>query len=452
MLSNHKNKPFLIPDDVIANVRARIDQGWAPSIIIGVVDADGSRYFAYGNTKFKDGKPVDQHSVFEIGSITKLFTALALADMVVKEEVALDDPVQRYLPDHVHVPKSGTKEITLRLLATHFSGLPSILPNFVPRDPHAPYPYMIYDKDKLIECLNGYSLTRDPGTKFEYSNFGMRLLGIALAHHDGVPYEDMLRRRVLTPLGMTSTMVALTPEAETRLAIGSQDGHPVPNCYLGEVAGSGGLRSNAKDMTKFLSAAMGLTKTTLYPAFQLAETPIFDVMPDYCFGLAWCIRKYASGHILSHDGGTGGYRSIVIFDKVKSVGVVVLTNSTENINEIANHMIDPTTQLAPVRTVMKISSVEMKAYVGRYKLTPTITIAVTCQEDILLFQSIGDKIFPGADPEELIRLWAKAPDEFYFHRAPATVSFTRGDDRRVTALILHHDKTDKLAERQCRNS
>lgn len=430
-------QPFAIPDDVRANVRARVQAGWAPSVIVGVVDAAGTRYFADGGTSVAGVFPVDQRTVYEIGSITKVFTAVTLADMAVRGEVGLDDPVQRYLPAGARVPVSGAQPITLRLLSAQRSGLPRMPTNFAPRNPSNPY--ADYDADRLLEFLNGYTLTREPGSRYEYSNFGVGLLGLALSRRDGSSYETMVQRRVLAPLGMTSTMVTLSADAFARLAHGSADGRDAANWDLDALAGAGALRSTAEDMTRFLAAAMGLTHTTLDSAFRLAAEPQFDAGSAIMrIGLGWHIRERGGIRIVWHNGGTGGYRSWAGYDPARRIGVVVLTNSQENVDEIGFHMLDTSVALRPVRAAITLPAESLAAYVGRYPLSPIFVIAVTREGDRLMAQATNQPAF---------RIHARAIDEFFLTVVDAQVSFTRGADGRVNGLVLHQGGRDQRAER-----
>jgi len=432
-------QPFAIPDAVRANVRARVDGGWAPGIVVGVVDSSGTRYFAYGRTAVNGGQPVDERTVYEIGSITKAFTGVALADMAVKGEVALDDPVRRYLPDSVRVPGTDSQPISLRLLSAQRSGLPRMPTNFSPRD--SSNPYADYDAARLYAFLNGYALTRAPGAAYEYSNLGFGLLGLALARRAGTTYEDLVRRRILAPLGMTSTMIRLTDAARARLAQGSADGRPPANWDLDAFAGAGALRSTAEDLTKFLAAALGLRGTSLDSAFRLAAEPQFDAGPGggMRIGLGWHVREGAGGaRIVWHNGGTGGYHSWAGYDPARRVGVVVLTNSAENIDDIGLHLLDPPHPLAPVRTAVALPAAALDEYLGRYPLLPTFVITVTRDGDHLMAQATGQPAF---------RIWASAPDEFFLKVVDAQLGFTRGADGKVNGVILHQNGRDQRAER-----
>jgi CubicO group peptidase (beta-lactamase class C family) len=428
-----------IPDSVRAHIRARVDAGWTPSIVVGLVDSSGAHYFAYGRTAVSGGAPVDERTVYEIGSITKAFTGVVLADMAVKGEVSLDDPVARYLPDSVHVPGTDSLPITLRLLSGQRSGLPRMPGNFAPADPENPY--ADYDAARLYAFLTTHTLTRAPGAVYEYSNVGVGLLGFALARRAGTTYEDLVRHRILVPLGMTSTMVALTDATRQLLAQGSADGRAVANWDLDALAGAGALRSTAQDMTTFLTAAMGLRRTPLDSAFRLAAEPRFDAGPagGMRIGLGWHVLQGTSGiRIVWHNGGTGGYHSWAGYDPARRVGVVVLTNSTENIDGIGLHLLDPARPLTAVRAALVLPAATLDQYVGSYPLTPAFVLRVTRDGDHLMVQATGQPAF---------RIWASAPDEFFLKVVDAQITFTRDAAGTVDGLILHQGGRDQRAPR-----
>ena len=432
-------RPAAVPDAVAANIRARVDAGWTPSVVVGVVDSSGARFFAYGQTAVDGGTPVDERTVYEIGSITKAFTGVVLADMALRGEVALDDPVRRYLPDSVRAPGTDSQPITLRLLAAQRSGLPRLPANMAPGD--SSNPYADYDAARLYAFLNAHTLTRAPGAAYEYSNLGVGLLGFALARRAGTSYEELVRRRILAPLGMRSTMIALTDAARARLARGSADGRPVANWDLDALAGAGALRSTALDMTTFLAAALGPVRTPLDSAFRVAAEPQFDAGPGGVMriGLGWHVRQGTGAtRIVWHNGGTGGYRSWAGYDPARRVGVVALTNSPENIDDIGFHLLDPTRPLAPVRVPVVLPAATLDDYVGSYPLAPTFVITVKRDGDRLMVQATGQPAF---------RVWASARDEFFLKVVDAQVSFTRGPDGKVDGLILHQGGRDQRAPR-----
>ena len=426
-----------IPDDVRANVRARVDAGAWPSVVIGVVDGAGTTYFSFGSTALSGGQPVGPRTMYEIGSITKVFTSLALADMVVHGQAGLDDPLQRYLPNDVKAPERSGKVITLRLLAAQRSGLPRMPSNFAPHD--STNPYADYDTELLLEFLSGYTLPRDPGAQYEYSNYGVGLLGTVLARHDQASYADLIERRVTRPLGMKSTMVRLNSDARDRLAHGHADGKAAHNWDLDALAGAGALRSDAEDMTRFLAAAMGLSSTPLDSAFRLTETPQFDAgSPTMRIGLGWHILQRPSMRIIWHNGGTGGYRSFAGFDPDRRVGVVVLSNSTVSVDDVGFHVLDSTMALAAPRIAVAVPRDSLEAYVGRYQLSPTFTLAVT---------RVGDALFLQATGQDRFGLFASGRNEFFLRAVDASISFERDSGDRVIALILHQGGANQRAAR-----
>jgi CubicO group peptidase (beta-lactamase class C family) len=426
-----------IPDDVTANVRARVDNGWSVGFVVGVLDSTGTRYFSYGTTARTGGQPVNEHTVYEIGSITKIFTALALADMAVHGEVGLDDPVQRYLPDSVRVPSRDGHEITLRLLSAQRSGLPRMPDNFRPADPGNPYAG--YDAARLYAFLNGYTLTRDPGASYEYSNLGVGLLGLALTHRAGTTYEDLVQRRVIGPLQLADTRVTLTPAMRARLARGHAGEREVANWDFDPwLGGAGALRSTAADLARLLAAAMGLAHTPLDSAFRLTEAIQFDAGPNMRIGLGWHVVGSDSAPVYWHNGGTGGYHSFIGFDPRRKIGVVALSNSTQGGDDIGLHILNPASPLETVRVAVALPADSLDAYVGTYRLAPTFAITVRRDGAVLLAQATGQDAFP---------VYASAPNEFFYRVVDAQISFVRDSTGKVASLVLHQGGRDLPAAR-----
>ena len=275
----------------------------AVGIVVGLVDATGERFLAAGKTAPGGNVAPDADTVYEIGSITKVFTSLVLADMVMRGEVKLDDPVARFLPPTVNMPERDSRKITLLDLSNQVSGLPRMPDNFKPADMGDPY--VDYGPALMYEFLAKYQLPRAIGEKYEYSNLGVGLLGHALALKAGMSYEELVRRRVLEPLGMSDTAITLPERLKARLAPGTGPNlSPVKNWNFDALVAAGGIRSTARDMLKFLTAAAGLRETPLRRAFDLMiETERPTGFPDLTIGLAWHIwRKYGNGDHLAQRG------------------------------------------------------------------------------------------------------------------------------------------------------
>jgi CubicO group peptidase (beta-lactamase class C family) len=258
-------------EDVTVMLRYLVEDGETPGILLGFVEADGStRVVSYGSAG-TGAKPLGPRSVFEIGSINKTFTGTLLAHMAAKSEVALTDPISKYLPKGVTAPTRSGKEITLLDLATHSSGLPRLPDNLKPAD--MTNPYADYTVEKLYAFLSSHQLRRDPGAESEYSNLGVGLLGHLLARAAGTSYENLVRQRILTPLGMTMTGYPLEGNIAEWMTKGhNPQGKVVPYWFATEaIQGAGGLRSNLEDMLKYLKANMTPPNSDLGRALRAAH-------------------------------------------------------------------------------------------------------------------------------------------------------------------------------------
>jgi serine-type D-Ala-D-Ala carboxypeptidase/endopeptidase len=291
-------------------LRERIDrQKQSVGIVVGILEPNGRRVISYGRLGKDDPRPPNEDSVFEIGSATKVFTALILADMVHHGEVSLSDPAEGYLPPGVKMPQRGGKRITLEELATHRSGLPRLPSNLTLENPANPY--ADYSIDQLYQFLSSYRLTSDIGSQYVYSNLGGRLLGHLLARRRGVGYEDLVRIRIAEPLDMNSTRITLSEEVKLRLASGYDAAlNPAPMWDLPTLAGAGALRSTASDLLTFLEAVLGYVPSPLAPAMAaMLAVPYPTGVRGLEIALGWHILTRDGHQVVWHNGGTGGFRS-----------------------------------------------------------------------------------------------------------------------------------------------
>jgi len=327
-----------LPPNVVLAIQNRIEKGTNPSIVVGIVDKNGPRYYCYGKTSLT-GTPVNEHTIYEIGSISKVFTAIILAYQAQAGKLNVDDPVQKYLPSDVRMPRRAGKEITLGHLSDHTSGLPRLPSNFNPKD--MMNPYEDYTVAQMYAFLSGYSLPRDIGEEYEYSNIAQGLLGHVLALNASVPYETLMIKTIARPLEMFETKVVLDESMKRNLAIGHNDGEEVSNWDIPTLAGAGGIRSSPHDMLRFLAANMGLTSTSLKSAMDESHRVRHDKANGTRVGLGWHVRNGDLGDVISHSGGTGGYRTFAGFVKETQTGVIVFTNSTAGVDEIGFSLLDP---------------------------------------------------------------------------------------------------------------
>ena len=437
---------------IAAVIKERVDRyGRRFGIVVGTFNAKGRRVTAYG--KAKAGVDVDGDSIFNLGSVAKLFTATLLADMAERREVSLDDPVEKYLPPGVKVPARNGKKITLLDLATHTSGLPSTPGNASPRTDRQPG-YVDYSERDLYEFLSGYVLTRDIGNEYEYSNLGMGLLGFVLSRRGQMSLDDLFMERIWRPLKMNSTgrREALSRERGRKLTVGHYgDGQEAPHWPLSAVlAGAGGYHSSAQDMLIFLGAEMGLVSSPLIQAMQRSQQTFRRTGGSLGgeVGLGWGITRTADGSYLSHSGGVDGYNSFVGINTASGKAVVVLANSTVSISDIGAAVL--TGRLEMPGPGRRAAAPDLKgftpdpsaygAYAGVYEIYPGYNALISSEKERLFLQLPKQPRF---------EMTAQYEDTFVIkeHLAEAWVRFLRDEHGRVTALSIRQDQMKATAKK-----
>ncbi|MEX2232102.1 MAG: serine hydrolase [Cyclobacteriaceae bacterium] len=336
-----------LPEVVKENIKLRVDNGINTGIVVGIIDGDETEFYSYGVKSLDSHEPVDEHSVFEIGSITKTFTGIILADMVIKGKMNLDDPLQKYLPEGVTAPTRNGASIKLVQLSNHTSSLPRMPGNFNPVNPANPF--VDYSEEQLYDFLENYVLPRDIGSQYEYSNYAAGLLGHIMARTQGKTYEQLMIEVIASPLGLPNTRITLTPSMKKNLAMGHQDGVQVENWDITTLAGAGAIRSTAVDLLKYVSANMGKVKSKLYPAMQLSHKNSRAADASPIVGLGWHTTVTPGLQLIWHNGGTGGYRTFAGFIRGGGRGVVVLSNSTVSIDDIGLHLLNPKASLPVIK-------------------------------------------------------------------------------------------------------
>jgi CubicO group peptidase (beta-lactamase class C family) len=422
-------------DSAVRDILTRRAESWkGPGIVVGWSEG-GKRHFVSYGSRVAGGPALDQRTVFEIGSITKTFTGTLLGDLVARGEVKLDDPITQYLPQGAKAPERDGKVITLLDLATHSSGLPRMPSNFQPKDTENPY--ADYGADRMYAFLTGYAVTRDIGAQYEYSNFGMGLLGAILARKLNLTYEQAITQRVLNPLGLSETRISLTPDMQGRFATGHSGAFaPTKAWDMDALAGAGALRSTADDLLRYAEANLSPEKTRLAKAITTAtESVRSTTTPATRIGLAWHVRDVNGRGIPWHNGGTGGFHSFVAFDRSTGRAVAVITNTTQAIEDIGWHLIDSTLPLQEpkpvvVHTEIKVDPASLDRFVGEYQLAPTFSIVVTKENDALWAQATGQSKF---------QLFPEAAEKFFLKVVDAQVSFTVDGSGKVTGLTLHQN-------------
>ena len=311
-------------------------------VVVGVLGA-GQTWVTGWGTAGSDGKPpAAADTIFEIGSVTKVFTATLLAGMVEDGLVALEDPVQRYLPAGVELPVRG-RPITLGDLATHTAGLPRLPHAFFLRSVrHRRNPYAWFTVDDLYAGLPATRLRREPGGRPRYSNLGYGLLGHVLALRAGRAYEELVQERICRPLGLADTCIGVPPAARRRFAQGhNRRGRPVPHWELPVLAGAGALRSTVADLLRFLRLQLGEGEPALVRAAALTHARRVRHR-GVAVGLGWTrLPLRGTEHeLLFHNGGTGGFRSCAGFVPATRTAVVVLSNSARSVDALGFRILE----------------------------------------------------------------------------------------------------------------
>ena len=365
-----EQKIFKITDKLKETIQSLVNNNKTnAAIVVGLVDPNGTQFYGYGNMSNANPITVDKDTIFAIGSITKVFTTILLADMVNSGLVNLDDPIEQYLPPSVKVPTYNGQKITLENLATHTSGLSEFpsshcVSNFNGTDDENSIQARLFfiecDKnytfDQLYQDLSNTTLIREPGLKFEYSTFGISLLGHILALKSGISYDRLVEERILNVLGMNSTSIVLSDAQKSRLAIGHLNGQELPFWNTSRpIAPAGGLHSSVADMLKFASANLGLIDTKINNAMKESHIIIHDSRLGKAFSnnytayvsLGWIIATNFGIQIVEHNGETAdGYNSFIALNTSKDKGIVIIASASSIDIDVANIVFGPRDDLS----------------------------------------------------------------------------------------------------------
>jgi len=432
-----------VPADTARYIEQTIASGQLVGVVVAYVDGNDTAVRGFGVASKETGKPPDADTVFEIGSITKTFTAAVLAEEVLAGKVKLTDPVQKFLPEGVTLAQVGERPIELGDVATQRSGLPRMPPNFAPANQADPY--VDFDQKKLWEAVSTVKPARAPDVAYEYSNFGFGLLGEILGRETGMSYRDLVKARIFVPLKMASTDTVLTDALERRSAQGyGPGGMPVHHWALDAFAGAGAINSTATDMLAYLRANMAASAdasaSSLSRALALAHEPRADMGPDgkTRIGLAWMTTPAGGGRW--HNGGTGGFMSFIGFTDDGTRGVVILSNQGNRpVDQIGFHLLNASASPLPeTYTEITLAPAKIDELLGQYAITPQAVFSVTHRSDGLYVQLTG---------QPPLAVYPYAADKVFAKLVDAQISFERGADGKIAGLTLHQNGQNIRADR-----
>jgi len=383
-------------DSIRAYISQYIDADRIQGASIGIVQGDKSWTAHFGQLSDTDSELANDQTLYEIGSITKVFTGILLAAAVGDQSLRLDQPIGSIATELENSNPSVAQSINLLHLATHQSGLNRMPKNFRPADPDNPY--ADYSRQLLFDYMKKATPPHAPGTGQRYSNLGFGLLGELLAVNAGTQYESLLSSAILMPLGMTDTSINLSDSQLRRFAPPHTEGLERTSAWLiNGLSGAGAIRSTVSDMTLFMKATLVADQSELGRSMDLAwEQHLAADGEDRGMGLGWIIAR--DGETRFHAGKTGGFRSAIFVNRKIRSGVIVLANTaTDDVTMLGEAVmrmllgIKPP-KLKPVYSV-DVSEVDMLRLVGRYKISPNFAIDIRLNKGWLIAQATNQRSF-----------------------------------------------------------
>ncbi|NOJ38693.1 serine hydrolase [Bradyrhizobium australiense] len=404
------------------------------SLVAAFLDGERHSITVHGQSGSSDNRPLDGDTIFEIGSITKVFTALVFADMVLRGELAPDDPAAKYLPAGIRMPDFEGAPITLMDLATYTSGLPRMPSNFAPKD--WSNPYIDYTAERLYDYLSNHKLGHKPGKHYEYANLGFGLLGHILERRAGKSYEELVVSRICAPLGMEDTRIALSSSMQQRLARGHSAAlAPVGNWDFSVLAGAGAFRSTANDLMKFLRMCMNPADGPVAAALKMTLSERRPSAEERDVALGWFVWSRFGDELIWKSGGTGGYATFIGYSTKTRRNCILLSNAADYDPNIAlgMHLINAAYPLAKIRREVPVDPAVLATYAGRYEVSPTL---------ILTVRSDGGRLFIQATAQPEFEVYAESEAEFFCRVVDAQISFARPEGGGVPSLTLHQNGND----------
>ncbi|MGE3165568.1 MAG: serine hydrolase [Planctomycetota bacterium] len=417
-----------------------IEADVAMGVVVGIEDDRSLLVVGYGRLSAADPRVPDGRTLFEIGSISKVFTGALLVDAVQRGELKLDQPLAELLPAGTTLESKG-RPVSLVDLTTHFSGLPYMPSNFMPADPTDPF--ADYDGPKLFAFLQDFAPTRAPGETYEYSNLAPGLLGELVSRAAGSSYEQLLAQRICAPLRLVDTSTRVPEPGERQAAPHTADNERTVGWRFAALAGCGAIHSTALDLLRF-AAAQVHGDTTLHSSLRQMHTERHPIFPGRSVGIAWHLDRRGTSTRIWHNGQTGGYHAFLGVELDTRRRVVLLCNTAALcLDEVAFQLFDIAagregTPIA-IELPATIDPAVLERYVGRYALGLGVVVTVRRDQGRLFAQLTNQNEF---------RLFPRSATEFFYRVVEASITFeVDGDTGKATRLILHQNGRDLPAPR-----
>ncbi len=408
---------------IAAQLQPMIDGELARAIVIGIYDAGKLEIYGFGTGP--GGTAPSGHTIFEIGAVTKVYTALLLADSVQRQEVALDTPVGELLPPGVTAPVRDKRVITLHHLVDHSSGLPPLPPSITAASP-PDNPLAGYDENRLYADLVRTQLVAVPGDRILISEYGSGLLAHVLGRKVGSSATAAIEARIVKPLGLSDTFFAVPAADAARRAQGSDsDLAPVKPWSWGVLAGAGGLYSSARDQLKLIDAELdgaAGSRQTLRPAMKFTQEAQLQGT-DANIGLGWQIDREGR---YWHTGTTNGFHAFVGFDVKARRGLVILAASaTPIIDQVSGRLYKILAGEAVANPTLPTAA-QLADYAGAYNFSGAkLDVKVD-----------GKRLYVEGPGEPRIRMMPISDHEFWMQSLKAIVVFQRGSDNKIVGAVF----------------
>ena len=425
----YAEEPFKHEQKIGELVKPYLDHKKVNAVSIGVI-SDGQVWKkSFGTLDAEGDRVPGDKTLYEIGSISKVFTSLLLAEAVESGELKLDDPIDSVMTELVKKNPQVGHSMTFLHLSHHVSGLPVMPSNIAPAD--ATNPFLGYDRALLTEYMQNVQPERKPGKGYEYSNLAVGLLGDLLSRKAGVSYEELLQQKLTGPLKLSDTVLTLSKDQQARFA-------PPHNAALlpdkawdfDALAGCGAIRSTVDDMLLFAKSTLNPPEGPLGKAIDLAwkqHKPAQD--GQFAMGLGWMIAK--DGSTRWHNGQTGGYHAMLLVNRDAKCATVLLCNTAEmQIDALAEQIIQVIMGLDVSPKVFEdefqVDPKVAQRLEGKYQLAPGFVLTVQVKEGRMMAQLTG---------QQFLALIPQSETEWKYAAVDATLKFElpeKGNSPKVT--------------------
>jgi len=432
-----------LSDEMVQEAAAPlIENKLVDGISIGYIQ--GEKYgTVHLGSKATGKETANNNTLYEIGSISKVFTSLLLADAVVRGKIKIDDDANIENSANIRFPSHDGRSITWLDLSTHRSGLPRLASNMgfaTPADP-----YRVYDSKKAAEALAELELTHAPGESREYSNFAVSVLGYLVGENAGMSYEELLQQRIAKPLRMSDCTVSPSDEQKTRHSMPhSSVGSPTPAWTWADLPGAGGIRASMKDMMRFAKAQLNPPDGKLGEAIELAwkQHTTADDSSGRAMGLGWIIK--GDGETRWHNGGTGGSSSMLTINRKENLAIIVLCNTHKArvVGQFAGQLMRQATGKGLVKAKaqnnLKIDAAHRARLVGRYELAPNFIFDVKDRDGHLTVRATN---------QPALEVTPESATHWSCEEVKATIEFKLGNKGPAKSLVLHQGGQKQTAKR-----